>query len=91
MDEQTREAAEGFKKLDQRGMMLIIEYINVLAAMDKLNDPELERMDEALQLRITQKATKEELEDRIGVMIARVNKLTENDKSPLYGVLSARG
>lgn len=91
MDEQTREAAEGFQKLDQRGRVSIVEYIIVLAGMDKLNDPELERMNEAFQLRITQKAPKEELEDRIGVMIARINKLTENDKSPLYGVLSARG
>ena len=89
MDEQTREAAEGFQKLDQRGRVSIVGYIIVLAVMDKLNDPELERMNEAFQLRITQKAPKAELEDRIGVMIARINKLTENDKSPLKGILRA--
>lgn len=88
MDDMTREAAGLYEKLDDGGKLAAWKYIIVVAVMDKLNDPELNRMNDDFQQRLKdQTLTRAEHIAMIERMIARVNELTQKDKSPLYGIL----
>lgn len=88
MDDMTREAAGLFQKLDDDGKMCAWEYIIVVVIMSKLNDPELNRMNDDFQKRLEdQSLSRAEHVARVKQMIARINEITEKDKSPLYGIL----
>lgn len=88
MDDMTREAAGLFQKLDDDGKMCAWKYILLVVIMSKLNDPELNRMNDDFQQRLTEKSlTRAEHIAMVERMVARVRELTEKDKSPLYGIL----
>lgn len=89
MDEKTAEAAGLYVKLDEESKFSAMSYIIVVAVMDRLNDPELNRMNEEFQQRLkNQSLTRAEHLDAVRRMFDRVKELTANDKTPLKGCLS---
>lgn len=89
MDEKTAEAVGLYEKLDDDGKMSAFEYIIVVAVMDKLNDPELNRMNDDFQQRLKdQSLTRAEHMAMVKQMVSRVKELTANDKKPLRDYLN---
>ena len=89
MDEKTREAASLYSKLNEGDQFSVMSYIIVVAVMDKLNDPELNRMNEEFQQQLNDPDfTREEHREAVRRMFDKVKELTAHDKTPLFGCLS---
>lgn len=89
MDEKTREAASLYSKLNEGDQFSVMSYIIVVAVMDKLNGPELNRMNEEFQQQLNDPDfTREEHLEAVRRMFDKVKELTAHDKTPLFGCLS---
>lgn len=89
MDDMAREAAGLYSKLNEGEQFSVMSYIIVVAVMDKLNDPELNRMNEEFQQRLNDpNFTKAEHLEAVRRMFDKVKELTAHDKTPLKGCLS---